>query len=335
MDAMLVELSFGKRSAREAILPLVRELDLERGTLQRLYENELNASRHNLVDLFVSARAGFSPLILQRLGERLDEGLHTALQLLGAVHDDDRIYALADPLRRARGTRRYAILLEALDALLTPGEKSTLLPLLEDRSAADRGRAAVRALGIETPSAEEMAATLRESTDDLTRVIAVALLPDGMPLAGRSDVDEDGGVLSPVECALLLRGVPLFEGLTARQLMNVADLMVEEDYPADTVVAHRGEASNCMYIIASGSVVVRIGEQVLNRLGANQFFGEIAVFEGVGRTADVVTDDEKVVLLRIDREDLLSLMEELPGIAICICQNLSGLVRSLTDRVNP
>jgi AAA family ATP:ADP antiporter len=105
-DALLVELSFGKRSAREALLPLVRELDVETATLRRLYERELDSFRHNLVGLYAAVREGVSPILLQRLGERLEEGLNTALQLLTAVHDDDRIANLAIPLRpapRARG----------------------------------------------------------------------------------------------------------------------------------------------------------------------------------------------------------------------------------------
>jgi CRP-like cAMP-binding protein len=47
----------------------------------------------------------------------------------------------------------------------------------------------------------------------------------------------------------------------------------------------------------------------------------------------VAARGEKVVLLRLAREDLLGLMEELPGIAICICQVLSRQVRRLTERV--
>ena len=333
-DALLVELSFGKRSAREAILPLVRDLELEGDTLQRLYESELNSIRHKLVDLHASARADFSPIILQRLGERLDEGVHTALQLLGAVHDDDRIYALADPLRRARGSRQYPILVEALEALLTPGEKATLLPLMEDRSASDRGRAAARALGVEVPSGEDMVESLRKSPDDLTRTFATAILGDGAPLAGDSDVDEDGGVLSPVECALILRGVPLFEGLTARQLMNVAELVEQESYSPGTVIARDEEYSDCMYIIVEGTVAVSTGGRLLRLLGANDFFGEIAVFEAARRTADVVAGEEKVELLRIGRDDLLRVMDELPAIAICICQTLSRRVDQLTKLLN-
>jgi len=334
-DALLVELSFGKRSAREAILPLVRELELGGDTLQRLYESELNSIRHKLVELHACAHAEFSPIILQRLGERLDEGIHTALQLLGAVHDDDRIYALADPLRRARGSRQYAILVEALEALLSPGEKETLLPLMEDRSVADRGRAAARALGIRVPSGEQMAEALIRSPDDLTRTFAAAIFGERARLAVTSDVDDDDKVLSPVECALILRGVPLFEGLTTRQLVNVAELVEQENYPAGTLVSREGEYSDCMYIIVKGTVAISTGNTVLTQLGPKDFFGEVAIFEGARRTADVVAEDQRVELLRIGRDDLLRVMEELPAIAICICQTLARRVRALTELVNP
>jgi CRP-like cAMP-binding protein len=40
-----------------------------------------------------------------------------------------------------------------------------------------------------------------------------------------------------------------------------------------------------------------------------------------------------VRFLRLDRDDLLRLMEELPTIAIGICQTLSRLVSELSGRV--
>jgi CRP-like cAMP-binding protein len=40
-----------------------------------------------------------------------------------------------------------------------------------------------------------------------------------------------------------------------------------------------------------------------------------------------------VRFLRLDRDDLLRLMEELPAIAIGICRNLSRRVSELTERV--
>ena len=56
------------------------------------------------------------------------------------------------------------------------------------------------------------------------------------------------------------------------------------------------------------------------------------MLEGETRTATVSTTSP-VRLLRLDRSDLLRLMEELPSIAICICQTLSKMVSELTERV--
>jgi len=339
-DALLVELSFGRRSVREEIMPLVRELDVGTKTLRELYERELDSIRHKLVALHAAVRAGFAPLLLQRLGERLDEGLHTALHLLAALHDDDRIAGLAGPLGRARGRREHAILLEALEALLPPTEKQQLIPLLEDRTVAERGVMAARALGVAIPSYEETLQGLLEDPDELTRCLAVATLPaagaaaprDG--LAPARDLQDDDGMLTPVERAMLLRGIPLFERLTTRQLMNVAEVVVEEEYPPGSVICRAGEASNCMYLIVDGVVAITTpNDTVLNELRSNDFFGEIAVFEGATRSANVVTGSSQVSVLRLDREDILNLMEEMPGIAICICQTLSRRVRDLTRRV--
>jgi CRP-like cAMP-binding protein len=148
-------------------------------------------------------------------------------------------------------------------------------------------------------------------------------------------VDDDDGVLSPIECALILRGVPLFEGLTTRQLVNVAELVEQEIHPSGAMISREGEYSDCMYIIVEGTVAISTGETVLTQLGPKDFFGEVAIFEGARRTADVVAEDQEVELLRIGRDDLLRAMEELPAIAICICQTLARRVRALTERVNP
>jgi hypothetical protein len=269
----------------------------------------------------------------------LDEGLHTVLHLLAALHDDERIAGLAVPLGRARGRREHAIILEALEALLSPAEKGQLIPLLEDRTAAERGVMAARALGIPIPSSEAVTESLLEEPDELTRCLAVASLPaTGAPredLAANADLQDDEAVLTPVERAMLLRGIPLFEGLTTRQLMNVAEVVEEEEYSPQTVICRAGESSDCMYLIVDGVVAITTPTNtVLNELGPNDFFGEIAVFEGATRSANVVTGPSKVSLLRLGRDDILNLMEEMPGIAICICQTLSRRVRDLTKRVD-
>lgn len=114
----------------------------------------------------------------------------------------------------------------------------------------------------------------------------------------------------------------------------VADEVREEVHPPGTVVVREWDADDCLYLIVEGTVRITTGETLLAEMGVDSFFGEIAVLDGDRRTATVTTA-ERVRLLRLDRNDLLRLMEELPAIAICICQTLSKKVRELTVRVRP
>jgi CRP-like cAMP-binding protein len=55
-----------------------------------------------------------------------------------------------------------------------------------------------------------------------------------------------------------------------------------------------------MFVITRGNVKVQIpdhdGQKVINRLGANDFFGEMSLLTGEPRTATVVAEDEVEVL---------------------------------------
>ena len=139
-------------------------------------------------------------------------------------------------------------------------------------------------------------------------------------------------MLNPVEIALHLKSLPLFEGLTARQLMNLANEVREEQHGAGTIVFREGDPGDCLYLIVEGQVRVTRGETALREQGPKSFFGEIAILEGKNRTATITTTTP-VRFLRLDRDDLLRLMEELPEIAIGICQTLSRRISELTGRV--
>jgi len=145
-------------------------------------------------------------------------------------------------------------------------------------------------------------------------------------------VEDHRRVLKPVEIALHLKSLPLFEGLTTRQLMDLANEVREEQHAAGAVIFREGEPGDCLFLIVDGQVRVTSGETLLRDQGPRSFFGEIAALEDVNRTATITTTSP-VRLLRLDRDDLLRLMEDLPAIAIGICRNLSRRVTELTERV--
>jgi voltage-gated potassium channel len=128
-----------------------------------------------------------------------------------------------------------------------------------------------------------------------------------------------------------LKSVPLFERLTTRHLMDLASAMHEERFVDAADICREGEIGNCMYLIVEGRVGLRSGSTRLAEMGTRDFFGEMALFDGITRSATVTAEGE-VLVLRLDRNDLLHLMDELPAIAIAICQSLSERLREMNRK---
>jgi hypothetical protein len=323
-NALLRELSYGKRSKRERILEVMRELDVRPEELRELYELELDSVERDLSWLLAIAGRPAFALLTQRLEERVREELHTALLFLASIRHQDDIVQLGVRLQQEQGRpRQRAIVVEALESLLPADERPRLLPLLEY---ADLQAAARRLVSETRPSAEEAVRALLEDPEELTRSIAV-----GLAVAAGLSVEEHEGV-DAVEKMLHLKELSLFEDLTARQLMDLAQAVKETVFEPDTVVVQQGEYDDCLYLVVEGVVQIKREETMLAELGPGDFFGEIALFEGVARSADAVTRS-RARLLGLERANLMALIEDEPGIAVGLLQTLSRRVRELTDRL--
>jgi hypothetical protein len=284
-----------------------------------------------LLNRAVLDEGGVSPIVLQRLDERLEEGLHALLQLLAALHEQESLGEVGAQLRRSRDPRRRAIFIEAIESLLEGEERRAIVPLLEDRPLRHRAEAIASARGMPMPPVDIAIGNLRDDPDDLTRVLARATQARP-PLAADEDLGDHAAMLEPVEIALYLRKTPLFEGLSTRNLMEIAAVTREERLRPDEVLFQEGESGTAMYLIVSGRVRIVHGETVVAELGPEQFFGEMGMLEGLERSAAAVAAED-VHLLRLERDDLLALMEELPAIAIGVAQELSRRLRQATDQL--
>lgn len=322
-NTLLRELSYGGRSKREGILEVMRQLDVRPEELRALFEGELDAVERDLRRLLaLEARPAFA-LLRQRLEERGREQLHTSLLFLAAIHHEDRIAELGDRLQQVEDRRRqHAIVLEALESLLNAADKARLVPLLEDPDLA----VTARTVGLLPLRSEEALRELLEDPEELTRSIA-----GGLALAAGAEVKDHDGV-DAVEKMLHLKQLPLFEGLTARQLMDLARVVQEHSYAIDAVVVSQGEYDDRLYLVVEGVVHILRGETLLAEMGPGDFFGEIALFEGVARSATAVTRS-RARLLGLERANLMRLIDETPGIAVNLLQTLSRRVRELTDRL--
>ena len=111
--------------------------------------------------------------------------------------------------------------------------------------------------------------------------------------------------------AARLRGVPLFDELSPHDLERVAHWADEIDVPAGTHLLDEGRFPHEFFVILDGTVDVVHGGQNLATLGRGDFLGEIAILEGLRRTATVVAATPVNAAVMHER-DFREMCEELP-----------------------
>ena len=108
----------------------------------------------------------------------------------------------------------------------------------------------------------------------------------------------------------LVAGVPLFVGLDALRVAEIAHLLRPKVVPPRHAIVRRGEPAESMYYIVTGEVEVDI-HPATRTLVAGDFFGEIALLKESDRTA-TVTSTTECRLLYLERYDFRRLLSENP-----------------------
>src|SRR5687768_16988989 len=98
-------------------------------------------------------------------------------------------------------------------------------------------------------------------------------------------------------------------------------------YPAGTVLFEEGDAGSRMYVVRTGKVKIikRIAgtEVTLAVVTAGDFFGEMAILEGLPRSAAAITMEDSV-LIEVDQNAFEILMKKGGEIALRLLRRLSG-----------
>ena len=125
----------------------------------------------------------------------------------------------------------------------------------------------------------------------------------------------------------LLASVPLFRHCTRRELGHIAKFATEVSVATGQVVVEEGAIGDSFFVIASGSASVTIGGREVARLGPGAFFGEIALLDGLPRTA-TVTAITRLVLYEVKRGDFGLFLEESPSMLRAILRAVSERLRA-------
>lgn len=103
----------------------------------------------------------------------------------------------------------------------------------------------------------------------------------------------------------LLRGLPMFAPLPGATLEHLAHSLREVRVGPGEEVVREGEEGDRFYVVASGELEVSAEGQVLTKLGAGDYFGEIALLRAVPRTATVVAQSD-AQLFTLDRDEFVA-----------------------------
>jgi CRP/FNR family transcriptional regulator, cyclic AMP receptor protein len=111
----------------------------------------------------------------------------------------------------------------------------------------------------------------------------------------------------------LLAKVPLFAGLSKKDLREISKLTTRLDLKEGRELIQQGGRGSEFIIVLEGTVDVVIDGKVVATCGAGDFFGEIALLEDRPRTATVIAKSDVVVEV-ISRAEFATLRGTHPNI---------------------
>jgi len=137
--------------------------------------------------------------------------------------------------------------------------------------------------------------------------------------------------------AKVLSALPYFAELDPATLKTVARAAIRREYETGQVVFGQGEPCAGLYVVQDGWLkVVKLSpdgrEQVLRVVGTGEAFNEVSVFTTTPNPATVVALEPSTVWI-IQRKAMLQLLDQHPGMARCILQNLAEHVLYLVSLI--
>ncbi|MDY0012902.1 MAG: Crp/Fnr family transcriptional regulator [Rhodocyclaceae bacterium] len=133
----------------------------------------------------------------------------------------------------------------------------------------------------------------------------------------------------------LLRRIPLFAGLDESRLASLAEIMWVKTFARRDVVVTKGSSGEALMILLFGRLqamdITEEGREVgLNLIPPGAFFGELAVIDGLPRSAFVVALASSGVAF-LPRAVALDLFYHEPTVAAGMYRHLARSIRQLSN----
>ncbi|MEO7743660.1 MAG: SulP family inorganic anion transporter [Usitatibacter sp.] len=121
----------------------------------------------------------------------------------------------------------------------------------------------------------------------------------------------------------------LFRGLDEREIATLAGFLERRELRSGEPVFQEGDDGDCLYLIARGSVSIKIklGDGTRARrlatFTSGVMFGEMSLLEGSKRSADAYAKGENVVLFSLHAERFRALVRDDPDLGLKVFRSIS------------
>lgn len=135
----------------------------------------------------------------------------------------------------------------------------------------------------------------------------------------------------------LLKEVPLFQLLDEAERAQLAENLEVVRYAEGETIFHLGDPGDALYVISSGEVEAfcknDTGERIVLEVSTRgDFFGELSLLDGGGRSASVVAIRDTEAL-RLERADLEKFLRRNPGAAMDLLAAMGRRLRVSAEHI--
>jgi CRP/FNR family cyclic AMP-dependent transcriptional regulator len=131
----------------------------------------------------------------------------------------------------------------------------------------------------------------------------------------------------------MLSEVPLFEGLSKKELQAILASSKQVTHRAGSTLAKEGDSGLGFFLIVDGTATVKVGSRVFRRMGPGDFFGEISLLDQGPRTATVEAETD-VVTLGLAAWVFKRLIEQNPAIASKMLKVMAQRLRTAAKQLD-
>jgi CRP/FNR family cyclic AMP-dependent transcriptional regulator len=151
--------------------------------------------------------------------------------------------------------------------------------------------------------------------------------------------EDKKGVPRPFASSKLavLRKHPIFCDLDPEALDQLCRYAKHTTLKRGATIVSKGDPGNSLIVVVSGTVKISISSAdgrsaILNLIGPGEIFGEVALLDGLARTADATANTNCEIYV-IDRRDFIPFVRSQPALAMKFIELLCTRLRWTSDQV--